>query len=309
MSESIKSYIDDLFKYIETYENDYGSFETEAFFQTYNGISAVFQALRQQRDKAIEVDQVFLDKIRQGPINSSDLRQLTVQILISFFESVADTDGQSNRAYLYCRNLRNAKRDVDYLEGSLAPILTRAGSLNNNFKLNYFLLGEIGRFIRTFGSGVNRNLTPEEFDAMPVHGKLLELSIRREELGENLVGDRDSLEFHLQSVGSFEKLSQSSPLLEKYFKKWNYLVEKSFFEQLKKTLSVFWGNVKGLFSSSRYLRLAVTQRNSAYIFYAILIVILILLAVFIPLRWNSYTAKRLAEFQDRIETTENSVGD
>ena len=62
MGESITSYIEDLFKYIAGYESDYASFEVEGFFQTYNGIGAVFQALREQREKAVEVDRVFLEK-------------------------------------------------------------------------------------------------------------------------------------------------------------------------------------------------------------------------------------------------------
>ena len=56
MNESITSYIDDLFNYIDTYENNYASFKAEAFFQTYTGTCAVFQTLRQDREKAIEID-------------------------------------------------------------------------------------------------------------------------------------------------------------------------------------------------------------------------------------------------------------
>lgn len=84
MSESIKTYIQDLFRYLEDYESNYSEFKTEAFFQTYNGIFAVFQALRKQRDKAVEVDLFFLENIKQAPLSSSDLRQLTIQILITF---------------------------------------------------------------------------------------------------------------------------------------------------------------------------------------------------------------------------------
>ena len=52
----MKSYIDDLFGYIDTYEKNYAQFETEAFLQTYNGIVTVFQTLRGDRYQAVEVD-------------------------------------------------------------------------------------------------------------------------------------------------------------------------------------------------------------------------------------------------------------
>ena len=80
----METYIKDLFRYIETYEQKYAEFDSEAFFQTYNGIYAVFHALREQRDQAVQVDNYFLKKIKSVPINSSDLRQIALQILIHF---------------------------------------------------------------------------------------------------------------------------------------------------------------------------------------------------------------------------------
>ncbi len=307
MNESITSYIDDLFKYIETYENNYSAFETEAFFQTYNGIFAVFQALRQQREKAIEVDQVFLAKVKSTPMTSSDLRQITVQVLVSFFEAVADTDGQSNRAYLYCRDLRSAKRDVAFFETSLVPIIAREGSFNGNFKLNQFLLKEIGRYIKNYGSGVKADRTPEQFGALSDHLKLLELSRRRDELGEGLFKDRNSLEFHLHGVGIFEKLCQKSSLFEMYLKDWDYLIEESFFDRLKKSIGILWGKFKGLFSSFGYFRLSLSQRNSAYIYYSLMILLFVFLAIYTPLKWNSYSEEKLLEFEEKVNVTETAI--
>ncbi len=308
MSEGITSYIDDLFKYIDDYEKSYSAFEVEAFFQTYNGICAVFQALREQREKAVEVDQAFLEKIKRGPLNSSDLRQLTIQVLISFFESIADTDGQSNRAYLYCREFRNVKRDVAYFEESLIPLLMRDGSLNNNFKLNAFFLKEIGRFIKNFSSGWNSDPGFEDFKGYPDHMKLFTLHVRRAKLGNDLVKDRNSLEFHMQGVGLFEKLKQTSTLYERYLMEWGYLSDESFFDRVKESISVLWSNFKGLCSSFNYLRLALTQRFSAYLFYSILIIIFLLLAIIVPGKWNSYTEKKLGEFESRVDQTEEAIG-
>jgi hypothetical protein len=97
-ADTIKSYVEDLFKYLKTYEKNYSQFKTEAFFQTYNGIYAVFQALQQQRDKAVELDYVFLDRVREKPLTESDLRQIAVQTLITFFESVALPRHQTGEA-------------------------------------------------------------------------------------------------------------------------------------------------------------------------------------------------------------------
>jgi len=307
MGESINTYIEDLFKYIETYENNYAQFQAEAFFQTYNGTYAVFQALRQQREKAIEVDQYFLEKIKSSPLTSSDLRQLTIQVLTSFFEAIADTDGQSNQAYLYCRDLRSVKRDVAYFENYLCPLLVQEGSLNGSFELNNFFLQEIGRYIKNYGSGVRAELAPEEFNGLDDHMKLLELSRRRQELGEDLIKDRNSLEFHLQGVGVLDKLNQSRPVFNKYLENWNYLIRISFFDKIKSSLGILGGKIKGLFSSLGYLRLALNQRNAAYIFYGLLIIVFIWLAIYVPLRWSRYTDDKLADFENRVEQTQNAI--
>jgi hypothetical protein len=309
MGESITSYIEDLFRYINDYESSYASFQIEGFFQTYNGIGAVFQALREQRDKAVEVDRVFIDKIKQRPLNSSDLRQLTIQILISFFESVADTDGQSGNSYIYCRELRNVRQDVPYFETVLMPLLVREGSLNNNFKLNHFFLKEIGRYIRKFSRGFSADVNFEDFKGMPIHQKLLTLSLRRSELGEDIINDRDSLEFHMSNVGIFEKLRQESPLAESYLKEWSYLAQSpSFLDRLKQFFAVVGAKLRGSFSSSNYVRLSLSQRYAAYVFYWLMIVVFVFLAVFVPLRWNKYTEKRLEDFKSHVEETEKDMG-
>ncbi|HVP07433.1 MAG TPA: hypothetical protein VMS71_06290, partial [Candidatus Acidoferrum sp.] len=183
----MKEYIEDLFTYLDTYEKKYGAFETEGFLQTYNGISAVFQALRQQRDKAVDVDQFFLEHIQRSPLSSSDLRQITIQVLITNFESEADIDGVSNKSYLYCRGLRPVKQDIPFFEQHLVPLLFREGALNNNLRLNAFLLEEMARIINTYGSRVQAGLSPEQFAAMSDPLKFLELARRRQAMGGELL--------------------------------------------------------------------------------------------------------------------------
>ena len=308
MGESITSYIEDLFKYINGYESDYSSFEVEAFFQTYNGIGAVFQALREQREKAVEVDRVFLEKIKQRPLNSSDLRQLTIQIIVSFFESVADTDGQSGNAYIYCREFRNVRQDVPYFETVLMPLLAREGSLNGNFKLNYFFLKEIGRYIRKFSRSFSTDVNFEDFKGMPVHQKLLVLYLRRSELGEDIINDRDSLEFHMRNVGVFDKLRQESPLADGYLREWGYLAQgPSFMDKVRQFFAIIGSKLRGS-SSFNYVRLSLSQRYSAYLFYYLMIVIFVFLAIFVPLRWNKYTERRLERFKTHVEETQNAMG-
>ena len=307
MGASIESYVDDLFKYFGLYETRYSDFQPEAFFQTYNGIYAVFQALPRQRDKAVEVDQYFLEKIKQTPLTSSDLRQLTIQVLITFFESEADTDGQSNRAYLYCRELRAAKRDTTFFEENLIPLLMAEGSLNENPNLRSFFLKEISRYVNTFGRGVQADLSPEAFAAMPDPLKILELSRRRLALGKELLKDRNSLEFHLQRVGALEKLSEKSNTCDHFLNQWNYLIKTSFWANVKRSLSAVWGKFKGLFSSFRFFRLALVQRNPAYLFYSLIIILFILLAIYVPMKWIGYANEKLDDFNERAIKTQNEI--
>lgn len=301
----IRSYIDDLFRYIESYEKSYSESQTEAFIQTYQGVYAVFQALRQQRDEAVMVDQCFLGKVRQSPLNSSDLRQLTIQVLVSFFESEADIDGQSNQVYSYCRSLRSVRQDVPYFETSLMPLLFREGSLNGNFRLNSFFLAEIARFIQKFGKPLQVALAPEAFAAMPDPLKLLELARRRLELGTDLIGDRSSLEFHLRQVDAFEKLKQRHRLFESYLRDWEYLVTRSYWLTVRNFLARSWVKIKGAFSSWRYFRLVIGQRNPAFLFYGVIIVVMILLAILVPTWWGNYGDGQLEDFKERVESVQS----
>jgi hypothetical protein len=308
MGVGIKSYIDDLFKYLDIYETNYVEFKTEAFLQTYNGIYAVFQALRKQRDNAVDVDQYFLQKIKQSPVSSSDLRQLSIQVMITYFESEADTDGQSNKSYLYCRDLRPVKRDASFFEEYLVPILFREGSLNNNLRLNAFFLDEIGRFINKFAKTLNADISPEEFESFSDPVKFLELARRKLELGNELLRDRNSLEFHLMGIGSFEKLASRGKTYDYYLKEWSYLVKISLWSKLKDFFSVLWSGIKDLFTSFNYFRLSLTQRRAAYLFYGLIIVLFIFLAIYIPVKWQSYSSNKLRSLEQRAITTQKAIG-
>lgn len=304
----IKNYIDDLFKYLETFESRYTEFDTEAFLQTYNGIYTVFKTLRQQREEAVGIDHYFLTLIKQMPLTSSDLRQLTVQILITYFESEADIDGQSNKAYLYCRDLRPAKRDIAFFENHLVPILFREGALSNNFRLNIFFLREISRYFNKFGRPVEAAISPEEFAGMDDAIKFLELMRRRMAFGDGLLNDRSSLEFHLQRVDTFNKLGKKSDLFEQYLTEWKYLSTTNFWTTLKGKLTEVWGKFKGAFKSFRYFRLVMTQRRAAYLFYGVIIVLFILLAVYVPSKWSDYYHRELNDFQQRaLEVQQGAV--
>lgn len=304
----VKSYVDDLFRYLDTYESSYAQFETEAFLQTYNGICAVFQALRRQRDKAVDLDQFLLDKIKHFPLTGSDLRQLTIQVLVTYFESEADIDGQSNRAYSYCRGVRAVKQDVPFFESHLVPLLFREGSVNNNYRLNAFFLHEIARYINTFGKSLNSDLSPEAFAALSDPLKYLELARRRHQLGDDLIKDRVSLEFHLQRIDAFNKLGQKSRLCEHYLKDWNYLIKPSFWSKVKAFLSELGGKLKGAFSSWRYFRLVITQRNPAFLYYGLIIVLFILLAIYIPMKWGDYGQSRFDQFEKRVHSLQSGAG-
>jgi len=304
----IKTYIQDLFRYLDTFETNYAAFETEAFLQTYNGIIAVLNPLRQQRQEAIGIDGFFLEKIKQSPLTSSDLRQLTIQVLITYFESEADTDGQSNRAYGYCRGLRPVKQDIPFFENHLVPLLFNIGSLNDNFRLKEFLLGEIARYLTKFGRRLNAGISPEEFQAMSDPLKTLELTRRRVELGTGLLADRNSLEFHLNRIDYFAKLSAANKLSEHFLKDWHYLKTTSFWNRLGDFLSELGGKLKGAFSSFGYLRLILNQRNPAYVYYSVIIIIFILLAIYVPLKWQDYSQEQLRDFQQRTHQSGGDTG-
>lgn len=298
---AVKTFVEDLFRYLENFESNPQQFATEAFLQTYTGIGAVFQALRQQRDQAIELDQFFLDKIKQAPLTSSDLRQVTVQVLIAFFEAEADIDGRSNRSYTYVRGLRAVKQDVPFIENHLAPLLFSEGSLNNNYPLCQFFLGEMAKYMNTFGKPLQASMSPEAFAALSDPLKFLELARRRLQLGKELMQDRAGLEFHMSRVEGFVKLAARSPLFDHLLKNWEYVVKAGgFWSKVTEFLGGLGGKFKGVFSSSRYFRMSLSQRNPAYGFYGIVIILFLLLALYVPLKWSEYRQDKLEEMRTHL---------
>ncbi|MEA2030100.1 MAG: hypothetical protein U9N55_00695 [candidate division Zixibacteria bacterium] len=297
----VKSYIDELFRYLNSYETKYSEFQTEAFLQTYNGIRAVFKALREERNQAVEIDYAFLDAIRLTPLTSSDLRQLTVQILISFFEAVADVDGRTNQSYNYSRQLRPIKQDVPFFEQHLLPLLFAKGALNNNFQLHYFILKEIGQYLNSFGRPIKADLSPEDYLAFDDGRKFLELTRRYQHFGSDLLDDRTSLEFHLERIGEFRKLSQKNHLYKLYVNNWGYLRRKNFWVKVKVFFGEISGKIKGLFSSFRYTRLAFSQRKPAFFLLVFFILFWIAIAIAVPYAWNKYEDGKLDDLKDRIE--------
>lgn len=297
----IKSNIDGLFRYLDCYEKKYSEFKTEAFLQTYNGLRAVFKALREERNQAVEVDYTFLDAIKPVPLTNSDLRQLTVQVLVSFFEAVADVDGRSNQAYDYCRKLRAVKQDVAFFEKNLLPLLFADGALKGNFTLHSFLLEEIGKYLDSFGRPIKIDLSPEDFLALDEGRKFLELTRRRQRLGGDVLVDRTSLEFHLERIGEFKKLAHKDRLFKSYLTQWNYLRRKSFWTGVKAFFSELGGKGKGLFSSHRYTRFAFSQRRPAFFLIVFLMLFWVAVAIAVPLAWHQYELNQLQDLRDRVK--------
>ncbi len=296
---AVKKYLEDLFRYLDAFEKDSTRFETEAFLQTCNGIGAVFQALRRQRDQAVEVDRYLLDHIKKGPLNSSDLRLLTLQVLVTFFEVEVDIDGQSNKAFTYCRGLRLVKQDVPFFEDHLLPILFQAGALNNSFRLNSFFLGELARFMNTYGKPLDPNLTPEAFGAMNQPQKMLQLQRRRLQMGPGLLEDRGTLEFHLARVQALDKMAERDETVRRYLREWGYLAETSFWARVKEAIGEAAGKGKGAFSNWRYLKLVLTQRRPAYFYYGFIMLLFLFLAFWVPSKWSDHEQQRLEQFRQR----------
>ncbi len=305
---AISSYIENLFSYLDKFENRPGDLDTEAFLQTYNGIYAVFQALRQERERAVEIDQFFLSKIKQTPLNKSDLRLITVQLLISYFEVESDVDGQSNQAYLYCRGQREVKQDVPYFGQHLVPKLFADGSLNFDLRLNSFFLNEFARYMNEYGSRVPADTSVEEFDRMPVSSQFLLLARRRLEYGEDLIKDRSSLEHNLLQLDKFKKMAVQGRVQREYLSDWSYLVTTSFWSRLSAWFKETLGRIGGAFSSWRYFRLVMRQRKAAYLWYSLVIVIAVWSAIWVPMKWLDYTDERLDQLKQRADQVQKQAG-
>ncbi|MCK4574481.1 MAG: hypothetical protein KAU36_08915, partial [candidate division Zixibacteria bacterium] len=134
------------------------------------------------------------------------------------------------------------------------------------------------------------------------------LTRRRMELGTGLLADRNSLEFHLNRIDYFTKLSAANKLSEHFLKDWHYLKTTSFWSRLGDFLSELGGKLRGAFSSFGYLRLILNQRNPAYVYYSVIIIIFILLAIYVPLKWQDYSQEQLRDFQQRTHQSGGDTG-
>lgn len=298
----MKSYVHNLFSYIETYETDYSDFKTEAFLQTYNGIVAAFHSLRTDRNQAVELDYYFLDRVKQAPISSSDFRQLTLQLLVTRFEAEADTDGRSNQAYSHCRNLRSVKQDVTFFEKHLVNLLFAAGSLNNNADLSKFFLKELAAYINTYGKPVATDLSPEEFEGLTEPLRMLELQRRRLAFGTDLLRDKTTLEFHLQRVDSFGRLGAKGEKYQAFLSDWAYLATTSFWSRVASQLTELGAKFRGLFKSFGYFRLMCTQRKLAYFYYAVLVIFFLIVAWQVPVMWSEHSNDVLQELHEKANS-------
>ena len=129
--------------------------------------------------------------------------------------------------------------------------------------------------------------------------KLMELARRRLQLGTDLLSDRNSLEFDLHRLNTFNKLADKTRLFDMYFGEWQYRIKGSFWGRVTASLGSLWAGIKGVFSSYRYFRLVTTQRRAAYIYYGLIILIFILLAVYVPSKWNDHTQDLYEQFEQR----------
>jgi hypothetical protein len=173
--------------------------------------------------------------------------------------------------------------------------------LNNINQLNAFFLAKIARYLNTFGKPIQTDLSPETFGGLSDPMKFLEMARRRQQLGEGLMQDRSTLEFHMHRIEAFKKLAQRGPLFNWYLHEWNYVVKAGgFWAKVKGFFGRLGGKFRGAFSSSRYFRMSLAQRNPAYAFYGIIIILFILLAIYVPMKWSEYKQDRLQQMRDQL---------
>ena len=156
---------------------------------------------------------------------------------------------------------------------------------------NNLIEGYRRQYGERFNDELLKILDPRQraLDAL-IDQKLLELFLRRLKHGENLVEDRNSIEFHMRDIREFEKLKESNKILGKYLEKWNYLLdEPTFWDRFTERTGFIWRNIKDLFSNFSYLRLSLTQRNSAYFFYGIVVFLFVLMSILVPMWWGGKT--------------------
>jgi hypothetical protein len=302
-----------LFGYIDDYESG-GKFETEEFINYFENVLAHLKLVRDQNNLDIikGVDDTLVtqfDKVPfTTPFGGTDIRYFTSHILATFFPVLIPMSAQFQEAYRFCLKLRKKRSDLDFMESELSSHLFDKNILKRSGDLRYYFLNKVSEMQNLNNDPIllddARYQNLDKLREIPPSTLLLSLKRRQLQLDSRaLLQDKDSPEYKLLEYGVFAKMAESNLIYQDILYKLGYLKAKlPVGIRLKRILLNIAQFIAGIFKVPRYIFFTFSKSRSNYIYFALTIILLVLILVNIFQWLNVYNQKKLKNFEQQIES-------
>jgi len=302
-----------LFGYIDEYERG-GKFEADEFINYFENVLSHLKLVRDQNNLEIVkgVDDTLISQFDKIPFTTpgggTDIRYFSAHILATFFPVLIPMSAQFQEAYKFCLRLRQIKTDLDFMESELTPYLFDKSLLKRSPDLRYYFLTKVAEMH-------NLNHDPILLDE-PVYQNLdklreipptrLLLSLKRRHLKTDskiLLQDKFSPEYKLLEFGTFFKMAESNLIYQNILYKMGYLkAKRPFADRLKQVLSNGLQFITGIIKVPRYILFIFNRSRFNYIYITVTFILLLIIMISIFQWIGHYNAKKLSNFEQKIES-------
>jgi hypothetical protein len=214
-----------------------------------------------------------------------------------YYKFLANLPHPLDRAYILCKDKRRPKKDADYLNEILVPLVFEPGSLKDDFELKYFFLERIATFQSKFGGAIEILDTLSMDEIKMIAKPLLLLHLVTKSLTNRGV---------LQKAGTIE----NTCLVHGYFgtlggedRFYRFVLQRLGYPTIP-WYSKIWVPVKNvfirisaIFASLSFFVYVFTRRRAAYFLYLLLILLFLAVGVMVPRWWKNFNNKKLEKLK------------
>jgi len=302
-----------LFGYIDNYEGG-GKFVADEFINYFENVLSHLKLIRDQNNLEIikAVDDTLVSQYDKVPFTSpsggTDIRYFTAHILATFFPVLIPIAGQFQESYRFCLKLRQTRTDIDFMESELSFHLFDKNVLKQSEDLRYYFLTKIAEM-------QNLNNDPILLDDPQYNNldKLKEISAPRLFLSlarrllktdsKVLLQDKFSPEYKLLEYGVFTKMAASDLIYQDLLYKMGYhKASLPIADRIKQILVDIVKYITGIAKVPRYISFILGKSRGNYIYFALTLIVIIIILVSFFQWMGSYNEKKLQHFEKKIES-------
>lgn len=302
-----------LFGYIDDYEGG-RKFVAGEFINYFENVVAHLKLVRDQNNLEIVkgVDDTLLSQFDSVPFTTpsgnTDIRYFSAHILATIFPVLIPIAAQFQEGYRFSLKLRQNRADLDFMESELTPylfdknILKRASDLRHYFLTKVAEMQNLNNDPILLDDSYYQNL--DRLEEIPP-SKLM-LSLQRRQLksdSRTLLQDKSSPEYKLSEYGVFSKMASSNLIYHDILFRMGYITpELPITDRLRQISSNAIQFIIGIVKVPRYIMFIFDKSRNNYIYFAIQVILIVILLISI-FRWmGTYNDKKLQSFEQKIES-------